>query len=77
MATTFLDLIVVLLCPRVLSAAAWIIFIKELAGTDEISEVVKSLTRTNGVEEDTKRGTGVSQKIKGERPSDERNTFTR
>ena len=77
MATTSLDLIVVLLCPLALSAAAWIIFSEAMAGTDDISEVVKALTRTNGVEEDTKRGTGVSQKIKGERPSDERNTFTR
>ena len=54
MATTFLDLIVVLLWPLVLSAAAWAIAIYALAETDEISKVVEALTRRN--EENAKRG---------------------
>ena len=56
MATTFLDLIVVVLWPLVLSAAAWVIAINALAETDEISEVVQALIRPNGVEENAKRG---------------------
>ena len=56
MATTFLDLIVVLLWPLALSAAAWVIAIKALAETDEISEVVEALIRPDGVEENAKPG---------------------
>ena len=56
MATTFLDLIVVVLWPLVLSAAAWVIAINALAETDEISEVVQALTRPNVIEENAKRG---------------------
>ena len=56
MATTFLDLIVVLLWPLALSAAAWVIVINALAETDEISKVVEALTRPNGAEENAKRG---------------------
>jgi hypothetical protein len=56
MATTFLDLIVVLLWPLALSAAAWVIAINALAETDEISKVVEALTRPNGAEENAKRG---------------------
>lgn len=58
MTTTFLDLIVMLLCPLVLTATAWIIAIKALAEPDEISKVVEALTRPNGVEERAKRGVG-------------------
>ena len=54
MATTFLDLLVVLLWPLALSAAAWVIAINALADTDEISEVVEALTRPNGVDEKRK-----------------------
>ena len=56
MAASFLDLIVVLLWPLVLSAAAWVIAIKALGATDEISEVVQALTRPNGVEENAEGG---------------------
>lgn len=45
MATTFLDLIVVLMWPLAFSAAAWAIAIRALAETDEISKVVEALTR--------------------------------
>jgi hypothetical protein len=55
MATTFLDLIVVLLWPLVLSAATWVIAINALAEQDQISKVVEALTRPNGVEESAKR----------------------
>jgi hypothetical protein len=58
MAATFLDLIVVLLCPFALSAVAWIIFIGGLDATDEISLVVKALTRADGVEKVAKRKAG-------------------
>lgn len=77
MATTFLDLVVVFLLPLVLAAAAWIVFGKAMAGTDDISEVVRALTRTHDGEEGAKHGTGFSQNINGERSSDERNTFAR
>ena len=56
MATTFLDLLVVLLWPLALSAAAWVIAINALADTDEISEVVEALTQPNGADENAKRG---------------------
>ena len=52
----FLDLIVVLLWPLVLSAAAWAIVINALAETDEISKVVESLDRPNGLEVIAKHG---------------------
>ncbi len=55
MATTFLDLLVVLLWPLALSAAAWVIAINALADTDEISEVVEALTQPNGADENAKR----------------------
>ena len=58
MVTTLLDLIVVPLWPLILSAAAWAIAIKALAETDDISKVVETLTRSNGVEENAKRGEG-------------------
>ena len=51
MAATFLDVIVMLLWPLVLSAAAWAIAISALAEADEISKVVEALIRPNGVEE--------------------------
>lgn len=55
-ATTFLDLIIVLLWPLALAAAAWVIAIKALAATDEISEVVEALTRPIGIGESAERG---------------------
>jgi hypothetical protein len=60
MPTTFLDLILVLFCPLVLSAAAWVIAVKALAWTDEISEVVQALTQPNGDENEVKRGADSS-----------------
>jgi hypothetical protein len=54
MAITFLDLIVVLLWPLVLSSAAWAIAIYALSEKDEISKVVEALTRPNGVDEKRK-----------------------
>ena len=45
MATTSLELIGMLLCPLILSGAAWLIAVKALTWTDEISEVVRSLTQ--------------------------------
>ena len=112
MATTFLDLMVMLFWPLVSSAAVWAIAIYALAEKDEISKVVEALTRPNGVDDKRKawrlafpsehkvslrRGNlsaiqaamevgfrfisdarGIQpQHIKGERPSDERNTFAR
>lgn len=56
MASTLLDLIGTLFWPLVLSAAAWVIVINALSGTDEISEVVETLTQPNGVEKNAKRG---------------------
>ena len=58
MVTTLLDLIVLPLWALILSAAAWAIAIKALAETDDISKVVETLTRSNGVEENAKRGKG-------------------
>lgn len=55
MAITFLDLIAVLLWPFVFSAAVWVIAVKALAETDEISKVVEALTRPNDVEQNAKR----------------------
>ncbi len=46
---TFVDLIVMLLWPVVLTAAAWVIAIKALAERDEISDVVGTLTRQSSV----------------------------
>lgn len=77
MTTTFLNLVVVFLFPLVLSAAAWIVFGKATAGTNDISEVVRALTQTHDGKEGAKHGTGFSKNINGERPSDERNTFAR
>ena len=54
MATTFLDLIVMLFWPLVSSAAVWAIAIYALAEKDEISKVVEALTRPNGVDEKRK-----------------------
>ena len=56
MATTFLDLIVMLFWPLVSAAAVWAIAIYALAQKDEISEVVEALTGPNGVDEKRKAG---------------------
>lgn len=49
MAATFVDAIVMLWWPLVLSAAAWFIASKALAEKDTISQVVANLTEANGV----------------------------
>jgi hypothetical protein len=54
MATTFLDLIVMLFWPLVSSAAVWAIAIYALAEKDEISKVVEALTGPNDVDEKRK-----------------------
>ncbi len=54
MVSTFLDLIGTLFWPLVLPVAAWVIVIKALSGTDEISQVVQKLTRPDGVEKKRK-----------------------
>ncbi len=56
MASAFLDLIGTLFWPLVLSVAAWVIVINALSGTDEISEIVQTLTRPDGIEKNAKRG---------------------
>jgi hypothetical protein len=56
MATMFFDLIIVLLWPLVLSAAAWLISINALADADEISEVVEALTQANSADGNANRG---------------------
>jgi len=56
MMSTFLDLIGALFWPLVLSAAAWVIVINSLSGTDEISEVVETLTQPDGFKDNAKRG---------------------
>ena len=48
MLTAFLDLIVMLAWPLVMSAAAWAIAVYALAETDEIASVVEFLTRWRG-----------------------------
>jgi hypothetical protein len=83
MTTTFLDLVVVLVCPLILTAGAWFIFSKVVAGTDEISDVVEALTRANGVQENIKRRERLPSSARfqrdrdGERPSDEKGRFSR
>jgi hypothetical protein len=52
MATTFLDLVSVLIWPLVLSAAAWVIATNALAERDEISKVVHALTGPDEVIEE-------------------------
>jgi hypothetical protein len=54
MATTFLDLIVMLFWPLISLAAVWAIAIYALAEKDEISKVVEALTRPNDVDEKRK-----------------------
>jgi hypothetical protein len=54
MPLTFLDLMVALLWPLVLSAATWAIAIHALAERDQISKVVETLTRPSGVKEKRK-----------------------
>lgn len=54
MPITFLDLMVALFWPLVLSAATWAIAIHALAERDQISKVVETLTRPNGVKEKRK-----------------------
>ncbi len=56
MMSTFLDLIGALFWPLALSAAAWVIVINALSGTDEISEVVETLTQPDGFKDNAKRG---------------------
>jgi len=56
MMSTFLDLIGALFWPLVLSAAAWVIVINALSGTDESSEVVETLAQPDGFRERSKRG---------------------
>jgi hypothetical protein len=60
MAMTFLDLVVVLICPLIVSGAAWLIAVKAPAWTDEISEVVRALTQANGDKKKTSRGANFS-----------------
>jgi hypothetical protein len=54
MPITFLDLMVALFWPLVLSAAIWAIAIHALAERDQISKVVETLTRPSGVKEKRK-----------------------
>ncbi len=61
MTATFLDLVVVLVWPLVLSAAAWVIAVKALSEKDEISDVVAALTQPglnppNRVDDNAQRG---------------------
>ncbi len=49
---SYIDLIVMLSWPLALSSAAWFIAKNALAETDEISGVVKALTRVGAAEED-------------------------
>jgi hypothetical protein len=60
MAMTFLDLVVVLICPLIVSGAAWLIAVKAPSWTDEISEVVRALTQANGDKKKTSRGANFS-----------------
>jgi hypothetical protein len=60
MAMAFLDLVVVLICPLIVSGAAWVIAVKAPAWTDEISEVVRALTQPNGDKKKTSRGVNFS-----------------
>jgi hypothetical protein len=53
MVASLLDLIVVLLCPIGLSVAAWVVAVRALAWTDEISDVVQALTGLDGDENKT------------------------
>jgi hypothetical protein len=54
MPITFLDLMVALFWPLVLSAAIWAIAIHALAERDQISKVVDTLTRPSGVKKKRK-----------------------
>ena len=54
MPLTFLDLMVALLWPLVLSAATWAIAIHALAERDQISKVVETLTRRSSVKKKRK-----------------------
>lgn len=55
MATTFLELIVMLLWPLVLLAVAWVIAVNALTEKDEISQVVGALIRPDSAEANAKR----------------------
>lgn len=50
MAQTLLDLVFALLCPLALCAVAWVVAANALSGADEISKIVKALTRPQRVE---------------------------
>ena len=54
MPITFLDLMVALLWPLILSAATWAIAIHALAERDQISKVVETLIRPSRVNEKRK-----------------------
>ena len=56
MAKTFFELLALCIGPLILAVSAWIIAIKAMTWTDEISEVVRALTRPDGDEEKTKVG---------------------
>lgn len=60
MAITIFDLVMALLGPLALAAAAWLIAIKALAGPDQISKVVQALTRPNGQQDHAKHVAGFS-----------------
>lgn len=72
---TFLDLILALLCPLVVLAAALVVGRNSSPGPDEISDVVHALIRSKTVERDTKRGATFSGNINGERSSDGKSSF--
>ncbi|MGQ0455983.1 MAG: hypothetical protein ACT4OU_02850 [Hyphomicrobium sp.] len=54
MATTFIDLTVMMLWPLVVSSAVWAIATYALAESDEIEKVVDSLIQAKGVQDNVK-----------------------
>ena len=59
MAKTMFELVALSLCPLILAVSVWIIAIKALTWTDEISEVVRALTRPDEKAERTAVGADV------------------
>lgn len=59
MASSLLDLVLMLVWPLLMSAAAWVIAIRALGEADEISAVVQALTRSKAERQDAPAPAGL------------------
>jgi len=75
MAKTVFELVALSLCPLILAISVWIIAIKALTWTDDISEAVRALTRPDEKADRTTVGAICRRKTENPIARDMKNDF--